>query len=114
MKVNLLWFICLLVRFSIVLGIFYISTLTKDIIILDNIISLILFFMGVGFVYKYITGSNNEIQISKVFWHTSRIYHGLIFIIASITYFKNYKKIASILILIDILFSFIYRTSLNV
>ena len=114
MKVNLLWYICLLVRFSIVLGIFYISTLTKDIIILDNIISLILFLMGVGFVYKYITGSNNEIQISKVFWHTSRIYHGLIFIFASITYFKNYKKIASILILIDILFSFIYRTSLNV
>lgn len=114
MKVNLLWFICLLVRFSIVLGIFYISTLTKDIIILDNIISLILFLMGLGFVYKYITGSNNEIQISKVFWHTSRIYHGLIFIFASIMYFKNYKKIASILILIDILFSFIYRTSLNV
>ena len=114
MKIHLLWFICLLVRFSMVLGIFYISTFKKDIIILDNIISLTLFLMGMGFIYKFITGSNNEIQIFKVFWHSSRIYHGLIFILASIMYFKDYKKIASILILIDILFSFIYRITLNV
>ena len=51
MKINLLWFVCLLVRFGIVLGIFYISTLKKEIIILDNIISLTLFLMGFGFIY---------------------------------------------------------------
>ena len=114
MKINLLWLICLFVRLSLSFIVLYISNLKKDIEILDNIIFLFLFLLGTGFIYKFIFGSNNEIQISKVFWHSSRISHGIIFIFASIMYITKNKKISSILILIDILYSFLYRIIMNV
>jgi hypothetical protein len=90
------------------------STLKKNSKVVDSSISFLLFLMGIGFIYKFITGSNDEIQVSKVFWHDSRIYHGLIFVLASIMYFKDYKKIASLLVLFDILVSFLYRIVMKV
>ena len=78
MKIHPLWFICLLVRFIIVLAILFISTLKNK--WLDICIYSSLLLMGLGFIYKYFKSSNNEIQITKVFWHDSRIYHGLLFV----------------------------------
>ncbi len=110
MEINPLWYLCLLIRFSMVLSILYISTLKNNKLI-DIIISFILLLMGIGFIYKSFTGSNNEIQVAKVFWHNSRIYHGILFILATYFYFKNQKKLASLVILLDIVFSFVYRIS---
>ena len=63
--------------------------------------------MGLGFLYKSVFGSNNEIQVKKVFWHNVRIVHGILFMLAAI-YFAN-KKLSSILLLSSVLFSIIYR-----
>ena len=109
MKIHPLWFICLLVRFSMVLTILFTSTLKNKNKWLDIGVSSVLLLMGIGFIYKYFTGSNNEIQVAKVFWHDSRIYHGLLFILAACLYFKNQKKLASLVVLLDIVFSFVYR-----
>ena len=111
MKIHPLWYICLLVRFSMALAILFISTLKNKNKWLDIIVSSTLLLMAIGFIYKHFTGSNNEIQVAKVFWHDSRIYHGLLFTLAACLYLKNQKKLASFIILLDIVFSYVYRIS---
>ena len=56
--------------------------------------------MGSGFMFKGITGSNVENQVAKVFWHETRYLHGLLYLISA--YF----------LLLDIVFSFMYRFNL--
>lgn len=109
MKIHPIWYICLLTRFSIFLGILYISSIKNSIKLLDITVFICLLLIGIGFLYKSLTGSNNETQIAKVFWHQSRIFHSVIFLIASIMYIYNFKKIAAVLILLDIIFSLLYR-----
>ena len=109
MKINPLWYICLLARFSMVLSVLYMFTIKNKYKLVDKLVYISLFVIGLLFIYKYITGSNNEVQIDKVFWHDSRIYHGILFILATYFYFTNKKNISSMILLIDIIFSFIYR-----
>ena len=33
-------------------------------------------------LYKALTGSNNEIQVNKVFWHKTRFIHAFLFLLA--------------------------------
>lgn len=40
--------------------------------------------MGLGFALKSITGSNDEIQIGRVFWHDARWIHAMLFGAASV------------------------------
>ena len=54
--------------------------------------------MGLGFLYKSFTGTNNETQIKEVFWHETRIIHAILFILGSYTY-NNYKLSCSFLYL---------------
>lgn len=65
--------------------------------------------MGIGFTYKSITGSNNEYQIAKVFWHNVKFVHALLYLLSAIA--MLYKKIIlnTLLLVIDILFSILYR-----
>ena len=65
--------------------------------------------MSLGFLYKYLTGSNNEVQIDKVFWHNSRIYHFIILFITSILLYLNDNESAGITSLIDVIYSNLYR-----
>ena len=65
--------------------------------------------MGLGFLYKYFTGSNDETQLNKVFWHHTRLLHGILYLLASYYYFKSDIKVASKVLVIDIVFSLIYR-----
>lgn len=108
-----LWYICIFIRLIIsVLPLIYNhlsqktnkNTLNKNISLINKYIILI---VGLGFLYKAIFGSNNEIQIRKVFWHQTRIIHSMLFITAGI-YFHNYK-LSSALLFASVLFSIAYR-----
>ena len=98
-KIHPLWFFCIFVRIIIVFLPFINS--------ISNISKYIILLMGLGFLYKSVFGSNDEIQVKKVFWHNVRIVHGILFILAAF-YFTN-KKLSSILLLSSVLFSIIYR-----
>jgi hypothetical protein len=105
MVIHPLWYFCLLVRFSIAVFVWF----QDDANNVRIITSAVLLLIGLGFFRKYITGSNDEVQISKVFWHETRVIHGSFYILSSILLFLGHAKPASILILLDILFSIFYR-----
>ena len=104
-NIHPLWIVCLVVRsvYIIVLTKTFKSSKFK---LLGNIVSAI---MGIGFLYKYFTGSNNETQFNKVFWHNTRLLHGILYVLASYYYFKDNINISSKVLVIDIIFSIIYR-----
>tara|TARA_Y100001980_G_C14469956_1_gene250317 strand:+ start:442 stop:846 length:405 start_codon:yes stop_codon:yes gene_type:complete len=121
-KIHYFWYICITVRTIIAsLPLLYDYLLKND--IHKNSVKKISFFtkisiflMGLGFLYKAIFASNNEKHIwnqvisnyfTKVFWHKTRIVHALLFMLAGI-YFNNYK-LSSTILLIDVIFSIIYR-----
>ena len=111
-QIHPLWYLCIFVRLLLVL---FVYVLTKNDIYENNflkiLITITLFIMGSGFMYKYITGSNNEIQIAKVFWHDTRIYHGLMYLLASYFFYINKGFYASWILLLDVIGSIIYRIS---
>jgi hypothetical protein len=113
MKINPLWYICLIVRLSLLFSIAYFYTKSENKKTVKIIGSLILLIMGLGFVWKAIFGSNNEIQISKVFWHETRYVHGLLYILASLYLYNDNIKMSSLLLFLDIVFSVSYRISTN-
>ena len=113
MKIHLLWYICLTIRLFIAF-IPLIYNYIQPIINKNNIIhklysinKYIILLIGIGFLYKSVFGSNNEVQINKVFWHKTRIMHSLFYIFSAINY-NNYK-LSSFLLFSDIIFSVIYR-----
>ena len=57
-KIHPLWFVCIFIRLLIVSFPFVRK--------LSNIGKYIILFMGLGFLYKSIFGSNNEFQVEKV------------------------------------------------
>ena len=65
--------------------------------------------MGSGFIYKAITGSNNEKQITNVFWHETRMVHGLLYLLSFYYIMNNNIRITKLLLLLDIIFSFLFR-----
>lgn len=103
-----LWLLCLFVRISIVLIIRYLYSYRKH-KLYKLIPSIILLLMGLGFIYKSITGSNKEIQIKKVFWHETRTIHGILYILASYYLYNDNLNMNSILLINDLLFSLTYR-----
>ena len=110
MKIEPLWIICLSFRFALLPLILYISK-RKDYII--KITSLILLLIGIGFIYKYITGSNDEIQVGKVFWHETRLVHGVLYILSSYYLYTNNSTMSVLTLLLDPLFSIMYRIYTN-
>ena len=70
MNIHPLWFICICIRLLIIYIIRHINNKTNS---YNSIISIILFIIGFGFIYKCYFSSNNEIQIAKVFWHDKTI-----------------------------------------
>ena len=112
-KIHILWYICLILRLFIsllpLIYKYFLERKNKNNIIykISLINKYILLFIGLGFLYKSIFGSNDEIQFEKVFWHKTRMVHSLLFIIAAIN-FQNYK-LSSFLLFSDVLFSIIYR-----
>ena len=107
MNIHPLWFICISVRLTLICLIIYLNKKrnTKINIICRSILLL----MGLGFIYKGFMGSNNEIQADKVFWHETRYVHGMFYILASFYLSKNNINMTSLLLLSDLIFSFLYR-----
>ena len=107
MKINPLWFICIFVRLMLIFLIIYLNKKRNTKI---NIFCVsVLLLMGIGFIYKGFTGSNNEIQADKVFWHETRYVHGMFYLLASFYLSKNNINMTSLLLLSDLIFSFLYR-----
>jgi hypothetical protein len=111
MNIHPLWFICILVRISIIILVKYIYIKNNKLI--KNLIILFLLSIGLGFIRKGYFGSNNEIQIRKVFWHDSRYIHGILYILSSIYLYNNNINISIILLILDIIFSILYRLTTN-
>jgi len=107
MKIHPLWFICIFVRLSLIYLIIYLNKKRNTKI--NMICASILLIMGLGFIYKGLTGSNNELQVNKVFWHETRYVHGMFYLLSSFYLFKNNVNITSLLLLSDIIFSFLFR-----
>lgn len=105
MNIHPLWFICILVRISLIIPLIYYQQ--SNFII--NILKFVFISISLGFFFKSVQGSNNEIQIAKVFWHETRIFHALFYFLAF--YYLIHKQVSlSILFLVmDILFSISYR-----
>jgi len=106
MKIHPLWTICVLVRISLIFFIYYLYHKKKQ---FRKYILFLLLLIGCGFLYKSITGSNNEKQIAKVFWHKTRIIHSLFYLLSAFYIFKKKINISSIILIIDIIFSILYR-----
>lgn len=104
MEIHPLWYICLSVR---ILLIFLIRFLAKS--KLKKLAILTLSLIGLGFIYQYLFSSNNEIQFNKVFWHDTRITHGILYLIAVYYLFKNNIEMTSLVLALDVIFSVLYR-----
>lgn len=98
-----LWYICIFVRLLLA---FSISKYTKY----SKYLKLIVLGIGLGFGYKALTGSNNETQVAKVFWHNTRIIHSLLFLSA---YFVTDPNNSTRILALDVVFSILYRTYLE-
>lgn len=105
MKIHSLWFVCIAVRICLILlAVKLIKNETYKFVPL-----IILSIIGLGFLYKALTGSNNETQIAKVFWHDTRIVHSVLYLLAAYYCFKKNTTIMTLLLSADILFSISYR-----
>ena len=104
-NIHPLWIICLVVRSIYIIGLNK-AFESKNYKLVGNFL---LFVIGIGFLYKYFTGSNDEIQVNKVFWHNTRLLHGVLYLLAAYYYFNNNIRVASNVLVIDIIFSLIYR-----
>ena len=111
MNIQPLWMLCLATRISILILAGYIANRENNYII--NISTLILLTMGLGFIYKFLTGSNDEVQVAKVFWHETRIVHGLLYILAAYYLYKRESVLCMLVLGIDIIFSILYRIFTN-
>ena len=66
MKINPLWSVCLLCRFLLALLAKKIGNKNKT---YKYGFTILFLFIGLPFIPKGIYGSNDEVQIAKVFWH---------------------------------------------
>lgn len=103
MDIHPLWLICIITR------VLMIKLIRENNFSNKNVILAVLLVMGLGFLYKYLTGSNEEVQIRKVFWHDSRIAHSIFYLLAVYYYYKNDMNNSNKVLAVDIIFSFLYR-----
>ena len=109
MNINPLWFLCLLVRLTMIylIYIFYSNNKYK------NEIPILLILIAFGFSYQGYYGSNKEIQISKVFWHDTRFIHASLYSLSGYYLYNDKLNISLLILFIDILFSIMYRILFN-
>lgn len=110
MNIHPLWFICILVRISLIVPLIYYQ---HSSVIID-ILKYIFVFISLGFFFKYSQGSNNEIQIAKVFWHETRLFHAMFYFLASYYLIHNRFNMSILFLVIDLLFSISYRLIHNI
>lgn len=104
--VHPLWTVCLFVRFAIACAPVVLHYTASDPRVLLSA-RVLLATIGIGFLYKYMYGSNEEVQFANVFWHHTRIVHALLYLIAA--WQLNHPFVASSVLLADMCFSVSYR-----
>ena len=107
MHIQPLWILCLITRTCLLLLAGYLSKNKNN--IARIITSLVLLSMGIGFIYKYLTGSNDEVQVAKVFWHETRLVHGVLYMLASYYLYIKNNTMCMLVLGLDIVFSILYR-----
>jgi hypothetical protein len=115
MNIHPFWYICLVVRTGLIFLLRYLSK-SKFIASCPTIkivVTIILLIMGLGFMYNGIFGSNNEVQLAKVFWHETRFVHGVLYILASYFFYIDNIDMNSLVLATDIIFSIMYRIYTN-
>ena len=111
MNIHPFWYICLIVRISLIFLLRFISK-SKFVSSFPKIktgLAIILLIMGLGFMYNGLFGSNNEVQLAKVFWHETRFVHGALYILASYFFYICNIDMNSLVLATDVIFSLIYR-----
>ena len=98
-----LWYLCIVIRLLLAFSLLQYSKYSKY-------LKFVILAIGLGFAYKALTGSNNEIQIATVFWHNTRFIHSFLFLLA---YLMSSLKNSSRILVFDVIFSIIYRTYLE-
>lgn len=115
MNIHPLWFLCLTVRFSFIFLFGYLTDIknndNKTKHFLKNIGILFLFIIALGFLYRSLYGSNEEVQINKVFWHDSRLVHAVLYFLATYYMYNNNSKLVRLVLSLDVIFSIMYRTT---
>lgn len=109
MNIHPLWYVCILVRTSLIFILRYLKNNHDNSTVVSYLVPAILLTIGLGFIYNSIYGSNNEVQIAKVFWHETRIVHGIFYILAAYFFFKNNIDMNSLILVVDLIFSITYR-----
>ena len=104
---NNLWYFCISIRLLLIL---FVKLYSKK---FKTLIPIILLTIGLGFIYKGYTGSNNEIQISKVFWHETRYVHGTLYMLAYYYLSKHNLNTPLLLIKYSTLFFLLYINIFN-
>jgi hypothetical protein len=112
MNIHPLWFLCLFTRCLLIFLIWYLINY-KNSKIVKTVIMILLVGIGLGFIRKAYFGSNNEKQVAKVFWHEARYVHGILYILASSYLFYNNLNMCLLLLLLDVIFSVLYRIILD-
>ena len=112
MNIHPLWLACIFVRFSLIFVIRYVYENIKN-QFLQLLLVFILLCMGLGFLYKGLVGSNAEIQLNKVFWHETRYVHGALYLLATYYLWNENLNMNSLVLFLDLVFSFMYRFILN-
>lgn len=111
MKINPLWIVCLTVRIALIFVVLEISKRKSPNVKLIG--SIVLFIIGLGFLGKALFGSNDEVQIAKVFWHDTRIFHCMLYILAGYYLYTSNYILCGIVLSLDIVFSILYRILTN-
>lgn len=106
MTIHPYWFICIITRLILAFIVYNYGNVNQY---TKYGLTGIILIMGLGFMYKGYHGSNNETQFSPVFWHDTRYVHGILYITSATYIFMNKLKIAALLVVVDLLFSFGYR-----
>jgi hypothetical protein len=109
MKIHPLWLVCIFTRLTFIFIIKYVKKYKKIL----KIIPYLLLIIGFSFIYKGYFGSNNEIQINKVFWHNTRYIHGILYLISGLYLINNNFSITYMSLYTDVLFSILYRIIYN-
>ena len=107
MNINTLWFLCLVIRACLMVLAGRVAVPPAGRI--NLVLTIILIIMGVGFGCKALTGSNDETQVSKVFWHESRLAHCVLFILAAFYVHIANPTMSMIILSLDIILSILYR-----
>ena len=104
MVIHPFWYICLSVRILLIL---LIRILDKQ--NFKKLGMLILSIMGLGFIYQALFSDNKEVQFNKVFWHDTRILHGVLYLLSVYYLHLNKLDMNSLVLALDIIFSVLYR-----